>query len=229
MKILLSLLLLITLNLQAEIKVLAFSGSLQKDSVNTKLIAQAALIAKQQGASVSVIHLRDFPIPFYDSDLESAEGMPPKAKEFRRLMIESDLIFIASPEYNGSVSGVLKNIIDWASRDENKKYSQKAFAGKTFFLMSASPSMKGGTAGLQALRAILETVGGSVFPVPFSLPVSYQAFDEQGRLKRPEQQEALEKAIIDALASYQVTSGGNEHKMASGFPPEAKPNLVPRS
>src|SRR5258708_928066 len=91
-----------------EIKVLAFSGSTRRDSYNQKLVEEAAKVAEGLGAKVTVIHLKDFPLPFYDADLEESEGMPEKARELRKLMIESDAIIIASPEYNRSVSGVLK-------------------------------------------------------------------------------------------------------------------------
>lgn len=185
--------------LSAEIKVLAFAGSTREDSVNKKLVSEAANLARQLGASVTVIDLRDYPTPFYDADLEAAQGMPVKAKELRRLMIDSQAIFIASPLYNGSVSAVLKNAIDWASRGENGGSSREAFKGKKFAIMSASPSAKGGAKGLTHLRAILEDIGGTVIPQQVALPDAYHAFDDQGRLKNEQIKAELQQLVETAL------------------------------
>src|SRR6185295_17663173 len=83
--------------LNGEIKVLAFAGSTRENSVNKKLMLEAANLASQMQADVTVIDLKDYPIPFYDEDLEAREGMPAKAKQFRQLMTQSDIILIASP------------------------------------------------------------------------------------------------------------------------------------
>ncbi len=169
--------------LSAEIKVLAFAGSTREDSANKKLVMEAARLTSQMEANVTLIDLKDYPIPFYDQDLETKQGMPIKAKQLRRLMVESDLILIASPEYNGSLSAVLKNAIDWASRSEEGGPSREAFKGKQFALMSASPGGGGGVRGLVHLRTILENVGGTVISQQVVLPNAYQAFDERGLLK----------------------------------------------
>jgi len=170
-------------NLSAEIKVLAFSGSTRGDSVNKKLVSQAANLARQKEVTVTVIDLKDFPIPFYDGDLEAKEGMPLKAKQLRQLMIQSQVILIASPEYNGSLSAVLKNAIDWASRSEEGGSSRDAFKGKKFVIMSASPGSGGGARGLVHLRTIIENIGGTVVPQQVVVPDAFNAFDQQGLLK----------------------------------------------
>jgi NAD(P)H-dependent FMN reductase len=169
--------------LHAEPKILAFAGSTREDSANKKLVLEAANLARQQGAFVTVIDLKNFPIAFYDADLESKEGMPSKARQLRQLMIDSDVILIASPEYNGSLSASLKNTIDWASRGEAGGSSREAFAGKIFGLMSASPGQGGGARGLVHLRNIIENIGGTVLPQQVVVPNSYNAFDSQGHLK----------------------------------------------
>src|ERR1700722_9272224 len=121
-----------TAALNAEINVLAFAGSTRVNSSNKKLIKEAASLAGQMGAQVTLIDLRDFPMPFYDGDLEENEGMPENAQEFRRLINQSQVILIASPNYNGSFSGVLKNALDWASRSEEGGDAQDVFRGKKF-------------------------------------------------------------------------------------------------
>lgn len=167
----------------AESKVLAFAGSTREDSVNKKLALEATYIATQLGAEATFIDFKDYPIPFYDGDLEKA-GMPENALRLRKLMIESDVIVIASPNYNGSYSAILKNAIDWASRSEEGGSSREAFKGKKIILMSAAPGASGGVRGLQPLRSILENIGGEgvVMSQQITLPNAYTAFDDQGKL-----------------------------------------------
>lgn len=188
-----------TAALHAEVKILAFAGSTRQDSDNKKLLVEAAKIAQQSGATVTLVDLKNFPMPFYDGDLEKERGMPENAKRFRKLLMENDVIFIASPEYNHSVSPVLKNTLDWASRSEAGTGSREAFEGKKFVLFSASPGKKGGARGLTHLRDILNDVKGNVLPQEFSLGESYNAFNEQNRLKKPETAAALKQFVQTAL------------------------------
>ncbi len=185
--------------LSAEIKVLAFAGSTREESVNKKLVFEAASIAAQLGATVTVIDLKDYPIPLYDGDIEAKEGMPNTAVQLRRLMIESDVILIASPEFNGSLSALLKNAIEWASRSENAGPSREAFKGKKFAIMSASPGSSGGAKGLVHLRAIIENVGGKVVPQQVAVPNAYNAFDENGNLKEEKIKIELQELVQTAI------------------------------
>ena len=156
---------------------MAFSGSLRKDSYNSQLLDQAVRLAKAMGASVTLVDLKDYPMPFYDGDLETTQGMPKMAKKFRDMMIASDEIIIASPEYNGSISAVLKNAIDWASRTEDGKASKEAFKGKKFAIMSASPGQLGGATGLNHLRTILVRLGGEVVEKQVSIGSAHTYFN----------------------------------------------------
>lgn len=181
--------------LSAQTKVLAFAGSTRADSVNKKLIVEAANLAHRMGADVTVIDLRDYPIPFYDEDLEAREGMPLMARQLQKMMIQSDVILIASPEYNASLSSVLKNAIDWASRGEKGGGSREAFKGKKFAIMAASPGSSGGVRGLVHLRTILEDIGGNVLPLQVAVPNAYNVFDEKGHLKIEEIKMEIYKLI----------------------------------
>lgn len=180
-------------------KILLFAGSTRKDSVNKKLILEAARIAKQRHAKVTVIDLKDYPILFYDGDLETTEGMPQNAQKLRQLMIDHQIIIISTPEYNASLSAVLKNSLDWASRKPGGGSSRDAFQGKTFVLLSASPSSSGGFRARQHLRSVIENVGGNVFQEGFSLPKAYEAFDQNGKLKNIEAEAELQKLIQNVL------------------------------
>lgn len=145
--------------LLAQINVLVFAGSTRKDSMNKKLAMEAAAAAKQAGAHVTLIDLKDYAMPFYDADVES-KGLPKNVKRFRDLMVAADAVIIASPEYNSSIPAVLKNALDWASRADGS--SPSAFAGKKFAIMSASPGRMGGARGLVHLRSVIEDAGGEV-------------------------------------------------------------------
>jgi len=189
----------LSMELYAEKTVLAFSGSTREDSGNKKLAKEAAEMAKQLGASVTIIDLRDYPMPFYDGDAEEKEGMPNKAKDFRELMEQSDVIIIASPEYNGSISGVLKNAIDWASRAERGGSSRSAFKGKKFILLSTSPGKGGGSRGIVHLRAIIENIGGEIVCQPVTVPSGGTAFDAQGKLINPVTATTIKQSVQQAL------------------------------
>ena len=111
--------------IRAETKVLAFSGSTRMDSFNKKLAKEAEEIARQMGAETTFIDLKNFPIPLYDADIFAEQGTPENAQYLQTLMMESDAIIIASPNYNGSFSATLKNVLDWASLTADGQYTKK--------------------------------------------------------------------------------------------------------
>lgn len=189
---------LVSFSLHAQTKVLAFAGSARENSINKKLVIEAAHIARERGADVTFIDLKDYPLALYDADCEAENGMPENAHILRNFLKNSDVILIASPEYNSSLTGLLKNIIDWASRNEQNG-SREAFKGKRFAIMSASPGLGGGAKGLIHLRTILEDLGGIVVPQQVVVPRAYQAFDEKGKLKDQKLQAELQQLIKHAL------------------------------
>ena len=154
-----------------KLTVLVFAASLRAESFNRKLAALAARLAAQYGATVDLASMREFDVPLYDGDLEAAQGIPAGAKELRRRLTASDAFIISSPEYNGSMPGLVKNLIDWASR-----IRPQPFDGRHGLLLSASPSLAGGNRGLWSLRVPLEHLGARVFPDMFSLAMAHKAF-----------------------------------------------------
>src|SRR5689334_338532 len=110
-------------------RILVFAGSTRTGSFNKKVARLAARFADEAGAEVTLVDLRDLPMPLYDGDLEAAEGNPANAMQLRRLMIASDGILLSCPEYNSSITGVLKNTIDWLSRPVREEPAD-AFKGK---------------------------------------------------------------------------------------------------
>lgn len=185
--------------LGAEVNVLAFAGSTREDSLNKKLIAEAAKVAKSIGAKVTVVDLKDFSMPFYNADLEAKEKMPAAARRLRQLMVNSQVILIATPEYNASVPAVLKNALDWTSRAEEGGSSRAAFQDKKFILLSASPGQTGGARALVHLRAIVQDVGGKPMAQQVSVPNAYSAFDAQGNLVDPKLRNDLAQVVRQAV------------------------------
>jgi NAD(P)H-dependent FMN reductase len=154
-----------------KLKVLVFSASLGRESINATLAQLAARHAAQFAAVVDQASMREFDAPSYDPDLEAGGEIPAGAQEFHRRLTANDAFVIASPEYNGSMPGPLKNAIDWASR-----FRPQPFHERHGLLLSASPSMAGGNRGLWALRVPLEHLGARIFPDMFSLPMAHKAF-----------------------------------------------------
>ena len=185
--------------LSAETKVLAFAGSTRKDSCNKKLINNAAEIARNMGAEVKVIDLKDYPIPLYDADDEKSKGMPENAKRLRKLMLESNRIIVSTPEYNGSLPAVLKNAIDWASRSEDGKPSREAFLGNKFAILSCSPGGGGGALALNHLRAVIKNIGGDVIALQVAVPNCYSIFNAQGILENDEIKKQIKEEMQQLL------------------------------
>jgi len=172
-------------------KLLAFAGSLRTASLNKKLVAIAAQGARDAGAEVTLIDLRDLPMPIYNGDDEAAHGLPDNARTFKRLLIDHHGVLIATPEYNSQFPAVLKNAIDWASRRESDEQPLTAFTGKVAGVMSASPGAFGGLRGQILLRSLLAHLGMVVVPTRIGVARAGDAFDADGRLKDDKQLQSV--------------------------------------
>lgn len=173
-------------------RILVFAGSTRKDSYNKKLVKIAGESAKAAGAEITFVDLKDLPMPLYDGDLEEAEGLPPNARKFKDLLLSHQGLLIACPEYNSSITGVLKNAIDWASRPVEGEAPLACFKGKVCSLMSASPGALGGLRGLMPVRSILGNIGVIVLPDQVAIAKAHEAFDAEGNLKDAKQQASVE-------------------------------------
>ncbi len=174
-------------------KILAFAGSTRTGSFNKNLVRVAAEGARIEGAAVMILDLRDLPLPLFDEDLETKEGLPANAIKLKDLLKAHHGLLISSPEYNSSVTGVLKNAIDWASRPSKGEEPLAAYANKVAGLMSASPGALGGLRGLVHLRAILGNIRVLVIPEQVAVSSAHQAFDANGSLKDAKQHASVEK------------------------------------
>lgn len=161
-------------------RILAFAGSTRAQSFNKKLAAAAAKGAEAAGATVTLIDLRDYPMPLYDGDLEAAEGLPEKARELRELFLSHNALLIASPEYNGSYSAVLKNALDWISRRQEGDQPLACFKGKVALIIAASPGALGGLRSLRHLQSFLQGIQVNVLPEQKAIPNANGVFDEHG-------------------------------------------------
>jgi len=172
-------------------RILAFAGSLRSASLNRKLLAVAVAGARAAGAEVTPVDLRDFALPLYDGDLEAAQGIPPAARKLKDLFIAYHGLLVACPEYNTSVTAVLKNTLDWISRQDGAESGLVPFEGKVAGLFSASPGPFGAVRSLEAVRGILMSLGCVVIPRRVAVPRAHEAFAEDGSMKDPKQVEAV--------------------------------------
>ena len=181
-------------------KILAFSGSARRESFNQKLVTAAAERTRQHGVEVTLINLRDFPMPLYDGDLEAEQGAPEAAGRLYDLMLEHQGLLLACPEYNSSITPLLKNTIDWLSRGREGDPPLAAFRGKTAGLLAASPGALGGLRGLVTVRSILGNIGVLVTPTQLAVPKVHEALGADGTIQDAKLSEMLD-AVCRELAA----------------------------
>ena len=174
-------------------RILVFAGSIRMGSFNARLAALAAKELTIADADVSLISLTDFPLPLYDGNLEQLNGPPANAVKLKRLFGAHQGVFIASPEYNASITPLLKNTIDWVSRvRDTRDPPLAAFKNRVFALGAASNGAYGGMRSLMALRQILELgCGALVIPEQVAVREAASAFDEMDNLKDGRSAKAL--------------------------------------
>jgi NAD(P)H-dependent FMN reductase len=159
-------------------KILCFAGALRKDSFNKKFAREAQRFATGAGADAEYVDIRDYPMPVYDGDIEAANGIPEGTQKLGEKIRAVQALIISTPEYNGSIPGSLKNIIDWLSREKNM-----SLGGKHLLLLAASPGALGGVRSLWHTRQPFEVLGVHVFPGMLGLSNAAAAFNDEGHLK----------------------------------------------
>jgi chromate reductase len=182
-------------------RLLFFAGSTREGSYNKKLAWLARHIASANGIEGVFVDLKDYPMPLYNGDLEAEQGPPLKAQEFKALLGEYQGVFIASPEYNSSVTPLLKNTLDWVTRVRARgETGLEVYKTRVFAISGASPGYYGTMRSLLHLRQILEVgIGATVIPQQLALPRAGDAFLEDGSLKDKAQQNLL-KGVVEAFA-----------------------------
>jgi len=184
-------------------KILVFAGSIRTASFNARLAALAAKELALTGAEVSRISLEDYPLPIYNGDDEAKSGVPANARNLKQLMAEHQGVFIASPEYNASITPLLKNTIDWISRVRERGEPPLAvFKNRVFAIGGASDSPYGAMRSLMALRQVLELgCGALVLPEQITVFRASEAFDEMDDLKEERAAATLKRVaqrLVDA-------------------------------
>ncbi|MBS0627672.1 MAG: NAD(P)H-dependent oxidoreductase [Verrucomicrobia bacterium] len=188
-------------------KILAFAGSLRKDSYNKKLVKIAIQGAEEAGAKVTYIDLKDYPLPFYDQEIEDSQGLPVNALALKKMMMEHDGFLLSCPEYNSSMPAVFKNVIDWTSRKASPtEVFLSCFTDKAVALMSASQGGLGGIRGLVHVRSMFSNIFSIVLPEQKSIANATEAFDEKGNLKNA----ADQKDVMDI--GFRLTKFLMKHK-----------------
>ena len=182
-------------------RLLFFAGSAREGSYNKKLARLGRHVAEANGIEAVFVDLKDYPMPIYNGDLEAAEGQPENAHKFKALMAAHSGIFIASPEYNASITPLLKNTLDWVSHvREPGPSGPEVYKTRVFALGSSSNGGMGGLRSLTTVRQVLELgLGALVLPDRFAVPRAKEAYGEDGHLKNKDQQEIF-KALIQRLA-----------------------------
>jgi chromate reductase len=182
-------------------RLLFFAGSAREGSYNKKLARLAQHIATANGIEGVFVDLRDYPMPLYDGDLEAEHGPPAKAAEFKALLGEYQGVFIACPEYNSSITPLLKNTLDWVTRVRAEgETGLEVYRTRAFAISGASPGYYGAMRSLLTVRLLLVVgLGATVIPQQLALPRANNAFEEDGSLKDEAQQKML-TGVVEALA-----------------------------
>ncbi|NMM45380.1 NAD(P)H-dependent oxidoreductase [Rhodospirillaceae bacterium KN72] len=161
-------------------KLLAFAGSTRKGSLNEAMLRVAVAGAQAEGADVTHVTLADYPMPLFNQDLEAEQGEPDGAARLKTLFAAADGLLIACPEYNGSITPLLKNTLDWVSRKDAGGPGGRYYKGKTAGLISASAGRLGGMRGLVHVRQILTNLGAVVIPEQLAVFGADKLFGDDG-------------------------------------------------
>lgn len=174
-------------------RILAFSGSARRESLNRKLLAVTVAAVREAGGEVTLLDLNDYVLPLYHGDLEDTEGLPANAAKLIELIGSHHALLIASPEYNSMITPLLKNTLDWCTRGEDNPFTDKVAA-----VVSASPGAFGGVRSLKLAQQLLLHLGCHVVPGQTSLPHADKAFDASGILTDVRTQKSV-RALASAL------------------------------
>ncbi|MBA2663383.1 MAG: NAD(P)H-dependent oxidoreductase [Bradymonadaceae bacterium] len=175
-------------------KIFAFAASLRRESINHELLERVADFARTRDVEFDLARFSEFDMPLYNQDIQDEQGFPAGAEELKRRVLECDAMLIASPEYNFSMPGTLKNAVDWLSR-----FRPVPLRGKHLLLLSASRSLVGGNRGLWQTRVPFEALGTHVYPDMFSLAAAHKAWGEDGKLEDAALQERLEALVTSFI------------------------------
>lgn len=183
--------------MMSHASILVFAGSSRRESLNKKLAQTAAKTLQQQGGIATFIDLADFNIPLYHGDLEAEHGIPAEVQRLQNLLAQHQGLLIVSPEYNGMPTPLLLNTLDWLSRGSQ---GLSNFSGKPVALLSASSGGLGGLRSLWSMRQFLSNLGLLVLANQLAVGAAQDAFNDQGLLNNPRQQDSLSQMTQQLLS-----------------------------
>lgn len=181
----------------AAVRVVGLAGSTRGDSLNAKLVAAALDACSGYGVETTLVDLRDYPLPIYDGDFEAREGLPESATRLRELLTANHGMIVASPEYNGSITALLKNTLDWVSRSPEASPDLRPYRGKFAAIMSASPGPLGGMRGLRVVREVLTNLGVNVLANQIALGKAFGEFTEEGALVQDSRRQQVDRVASE--------------------------------
>ena len=192
--------------------ILFFSGSSQRNSVNSKLVAEAAYLTEKtfgKSANVRLIELREFDLPTFDAEISTAAKLPKNVARFSQMLENFSKFFIGADEYTGSYSALFRNTLSWVNFASKK---EKILSGKQICLCSATPQGVGGLRGHPALTQLLVNLGATVISQHISLGSHANAFEGDGALI-PSIKEQIMTQAIPNLIKIETTKIANQCSM----------------
>lgn len=193
-----------------ELRILGLAGSARRDSFNKRLVRVALEGAAATGCETTFLDLRDHPLPLYDADLEAEHGLPEEAATLREIFSAHQGLLISAPEYNGSITPLLKNTLDWISRGPGQRPDLSPYRGKVAAVMAASPGPLGGLRGLSVVRTLLTTLGVTTLPGQITVRGAHEEFDAGGNLKDPARRDRLLAFGRDLAIATRRLTGSDE-------------------
>ncbi|ENO97702.1 NADPH-dependent FMN reductase [Thauera phenylacetica B4P] len=184
-------------------RIVVMAGSRRREALSRRVAQVCAQAVRDAGAEVELVDLDDYPAPLYDGDLEAASGLPEGIVRLQRVLHASDGLLVVNPEYNGSLTPLLKNTLDWCSRPnpaDPERSGGKVYAGRAAAVVGSSPGALGGMRVLFHVRDVLGYLGMQVIPQQLAVGKAGEAVGADGRLDDAAQQgmlEGLAAALVD--------------------------------
>ena len=184
-------------------RIVVMAGSRRREALSRRVAAACVRALDAAGAEVELVELDDYPAPLYDGDLEAASGLPEAIVRLQRVLHASDGVLVVNPEYNGSLTPLLKNTLDWCSRPnpaDPERSGGKVYAGRAAAVVGSSPGALGGMRVLFHIRDVLGYLGMQVIPQQLAVGKAGEAVGDDDRLRDAAQQDMLDKlaaALVD--------------------------------
>lgn len=180
------------------LKIFLLSGSRRSDSINSKLLKAVALKLQAYSIECDLVQAGELDAPIYDGDCEAEVGVPASIKKLNVRMAEAAGIVVASPEYNGFFSPLLKNTLDWMSRSQDGQMGTKIFSDKPALVLAASPGPMAASRALPHIRTQLSNLGLNVYRAQMGVGKAGAVLNDDGTLN----DERVDKQLDELVAGF---------------------------